>query len=130
VAGTIDEVRAATILIVDDDASLRLLCRINLELEGYRVVEAPTVAAAEEALARGGVDLVLLDVHIGPDDGIALMRSLRRRKHRASVVLFTGSAQLDAETRAEADGVVPKPFRLEELSDVVHGLVRHPEPGR
>ena len=129
-AGTIDEVRAATILIVDDDASLRLLCRINLELEGYRVVEAPTVAAAEETLARGGVDLVLLDVHIGPDDGIALMRSLRRRKHTASVVLFTGSAQLDAETRAEADGVVPKPFRLEELFDVVHGLVRSPEPGR
>jgi two-component system OmpR family response regulator len=130
VAGTIDEVRAATILIVDDDASLRLLCRINLELEGYRVVEAPTVATAEETLARGGVDLVLLDVHIGADDGIALMRSLRRRKHTASVVLFTGSAQLDAETRAEADGVVPKPFRLEELFDVVHGLVRRPEPGR
>jgi two-component system OmpR family response regulator len=130
VAGTIDEVRAATILIVDDDASLRLLCRINLELEGYRVVEAPTVATAEETLARGGVDLVLLDVHIGADDGIALMRSLRRRKHTASGVLFTGSAQLDAETRAEADGVVPKPFRLEELFDVVHGLVRRPEPGR
>jgi two-component system OmpR family response regulator len=130
VPGTIDQVRAATILIVDDDASLRLLCRINLELEGYRVLEAPTVAAAEETLAGGGVDLVLLDVHIGADDGIALMRSLRRRKHTASVVLFTGSAQLDAATRAEADGVVGKPFRLEELFDVVHGLVRRPESGR
>jgi DNA-binding response OmpR family regulator len=58
------------------------------------------------------------------------MRSLRRRKHTASVVLFTGSAQLDADTRAEADGVVAKPFRLEELFDVVHGLVRRPESGR
>jgi two-component system OmpR family response regulator len=130
VPGTIDQVRAATILIVDDDPSLRLLCRINLELEGYRVVEASTVAAAEETLAGRGVDLVLLDVHIGTDDGIALMRSLRRRKHTASVVLFTGSAQLDADTRAEADGVVAKPFRLEELFDVVHGLVRRPESGR
>jgi two-component system phosphate regulon response regulator OmpR len=128
VAGTIHDVRASTILVVDDDASLRLLCRINLELEGYRVVEAPTVADAEEALAGGGVDLVLLDVHVGADDGIALMRSLRRRKHRASVVLFTGSAHLDPETRAEADGVVAKPFRLDELFDVVHGLVR-PEAG-
>jgi DNA-binding response OmpR family regulator len=130
VAGTSDGVSAATILIVDDDASLRLLCRINLELEGYRVVEAPTVAEAEEALAEGGVDLVLLDVHVGPDDGVALMRSLRRRKHTASVVLFTGSAQLDAVTRAEADGIVPKPFRLDELFEVVDGLVRGPEPGR
>jgi two-component system OmpR family response regulator len=130
VAGTIEHIRAGTILVVDDDASLRLLCRVNLELDGYRVVEAPSVAEAEEILAAGGVDLVLLDVHIGLDDGIALMRSLRQRKHTASVVLFTGSAQLDAETRAEADGVVPKPFRLEELLDVVSGLVRRPESGR
>jgi two-component system, OmpR family, response regulator len=130
VAGTIEEIRAATILVVDDDASLRLLCRVNLELEGYRVVEARSAAEAEEALAAGGVDLVLLDVHIGADDGIALMRSLRRRKHTASVVLFTGSAQLDAETRAEADGVVAKPFRLDELLDVVSGLVRPAESGR
>lgn len=129
-AGTIEEIRAATILVVDDDASLRLLCRVNLELEGYRVVEARSAAEAEEALAAGGVDLVLLDVHIGADDGIALMRSLRRRKHTASVVLFTGSAQLDAETRAEADGVVAKPFRLDELLDVVSGLVRPAESGR
>jgi len=130
VAGTIEHIRAGTILVVDDDASLRLLCRVNLELDGYRVVEARSVAEAEEILAAGGVDLVLLDVHIGLDDGIALMRSLRRRKHTASVVLFTGSAQLDPETRAEADGVVPKPFRLEELLDVVSGLVRRPESGR
>ena len=129
-AGTIEHIRAGTILVVDDDASLRLLCRVNLELDGYRVVEARSVAEAEEILAAGGVDLVLLDVHIGLDDGIALMRSLRRRKHTASVVLFTGSAQLDPETRAEADGVVPKPFRLEELLDVVNGLVRRPESGR
>ena len=129
-AGIIEDIGAGTILVVDDDASLRLLCRVNLELDGYRVVEARSAAEAEESLAAGGVDLVLLDVHIGVDDGIALMRSLRQRKHTASVVLFTGSAQLDAETRAEADGVVAKPFRLDELLDVVRGLVRRPESGR
>jgi DNA-binding response OmpR family regulator len=130
VAGTIEQIRAGTILVVDDDASLRLLCRVNLELEGYHVLEARTVAEAEETLAAGRVDLVLLDVHIGADDGIALMRSLRHRKHTASVVLFTGSAQLDAETRTEADGVVAKPFRLDELLGVVNGLVRRAESGR
>jgi DNA-binding response OmpR family regulator len=130
VAGTIEQICAGTILVVDDDASLRLLCRVNLELEGYHVLEARTVAEAEETLAAGRVDLVLLDVHIGADDGIALMRSLRHRKHTASVVLFTGSAQLDAETRTEADGVVAKPFRLDELLGVVNGLVRRAESGR
>ena len=111
-----------TILIVDDDASLRLLCRVNLELDGYNVLEAPSVAAAEDALAADVVDLFLLDVHIGADDGLALMRSLRDREHSAAVVLFTGSAQLDSAAISEADGIVPKPFRLEELLDVVREL--------
>lgn len=114
--------RAPLVLIVDDDEALRLLCRVNLELDGYRVVEAESVASAEEVLAAGAVDLVLLDVHVGADDGVLLMRSLRERGQGPPVVLFTGSARLGAHTIAEADGVVPKPFRLEELLDVVHAL--------
>jgi two-component system, OmpR family, response regulator len=122
---TPDRSRAPTILIVDDDASLRLLCRVNLELEGYNVLEAPSAAAAEDAVAADPIDLFLLDVHIGADDGLALMRSLRAREQDAPVVLFTGSATLDSVTVAEADGVVPKPFRLEQLLDVVRELAPH-----
>ena len=44
-SATADQSGVPTILIVDDDASLRLLCRVNLELEGYNVLEAPSVAA-------------------------------------------------------------------------------------
>lgn len=117
--------RAPLVLIVDDDASLRLLCRVNLELDGYRVEEAQSVAAAEEALAGDGIDLILLDVHVGADNGVDLMRSLRKRGHGAPVVLFTGSARLDQPTIAEADGVVPKPFRLEQLLQVVRSLAPH-----
>jgi DNA-binding response OmpR family regulator len=117
-------VKPPRVLIVDDDASLRLLCRVNLELEGYRIAEAGSVDQAEDALAEGDIDLVLLDVHVGSDDGLALMRSLRDRGGTPPVVLFTGSAHLDAETRREADGVVPKPFQLEELLGVVRTLVR------
>jgi DNA-binding response OmpR family regulator len=111
-----------TVLVVDDDASLRLLCRVNLELDGYRVLEAPTVAEAEEMLLAEPVDVVLLDVHVGPESGIELMRRLRDRGGAPPVVLVTGSARLDADTHAEADGVVGKPFRLEELRDVVRRL--------
>src|SRR5690349_20668690 len=122
VPGTDFQLRQPTILIVDDDASLRLLCRVNLELEGYNALEARSVAAAEDAVAAGEVDLFLLDVHVGADDGLALMRSLRAREHGAPIVIFTGSAVLDAETIAEVDGIVPKPFRPEQLIDVVRGL--------
>ena len=124
-SGTATQQPAPTILIVDDDESLRLLCRVNLELDGYRVLEAPSVADAEAVLAAGAVDLFLLDVHVGADDGIELMRSLRTREHGAPVVLFTGSATLDSETLAEADGIVPKPFRLEQLLAVVRRLAPH-----
>jgi two-component system OmpR family response regulator len=119
-----------TVLIVDDDDSLRLLCRVNLELEGYEVVEARSAAEAEEELAARQVDLVLLDVHIGADDGIALMRSLRDRGFDVPVILFTGSAKLDDAIRAEADGVVPKPFELEELVGEVRRLARNAAAGR
>jgi len=125
VSGTDFQPRAPTILIVDDDASLRLLCRVNLELEGYNVLEARSVAAAESAVAADAVDLFLLDIHVGADDGLELMRSLRARDHGAPVVLFTGSATLDPQTVAEADGIVPKPFRLEQLLDVVRRLAPH-----
>jgi DNA-binding response OmpR family regulator len=111
-----------TVLVVDDDVSLRLLCRVNLELDGYRVLEAPTVAEAEDMLLAEPVDVVLLDVHVGPESGIELMRNLRERGGAPPVVLVTGSARLDAETRAEADGVVGKPFHLDELRDVVRRL--------
>jgi len=53
------------------------------------------------------------------------MRSLRARDHGAPIVLFTGSAVFDAQTMAEADGIVPKPFRLEQLLGVVRRLAPH-----
>ena len=112
-------VKTPTVLVVDDDASLRLLCRVNLELDGYRVLEAPDVAEAERLILAEPVDVVLLDVQVGPESGIELMRTLRERGVAPPVVLVTGSARLDAEIQAEADGVVAKPFRLEELREVV-----------
>jgi len=123
-AATTDTDRQPRVLIVEDDDSLRLLCRINLELEGYRIAEARSIAEAEDVLASDAVALVLLDVHVGADDGIELMRSLRRRGHPAPVVIFSGSAQIDAATSAEADDVVPKPFQLEKLLGVVERFVR------
>ena len=118
-----EDARLRTVLVVDDDASLRLLCRVNLELDGYRVLEAREVSEARDTLRREAVDLVLLDVHIGPASGIELMRSVRDEGRAPPIVLVTGSARLDADTQAEADGVVTKPFRLEELRGIVHRLL-------
>jgi DNA-binding response OmpR family regulator len=110
------------VLVVDDDASLRLLCRINLELDGYNVLEAASVREAEELLLSQEVALLLLDIHVGHESGLDLLRSLKEREGSPPVVLLSGSAQLDSALRAEADGVVPKPFQLEELRSVVQRL--------
>ena len=111
-------------LVVDDDASLRLLCRVNLELEGYRVVEADSLAGAREALGAGGVDGMLLDIHLGDGDGRDLIRSLGA--DRPPVAFFTGSAQADPQLRSLVEGVLPKPFTLDALTETVRRLVTGP----
>ena len=56
-------------LVVDDESAIRFLCRINLELEGFRVLEAATAEEARERLTAEDVDVALVDVHIGSADG-------------------------------------------------------------
>jgi DNA-binding response OmpR family regulator len=107
-----------TVLVVDDDASLRMLCRVNLELEGYRVLEAATVEAAEELLRDEPIDVVLLDVHVGSGNGFALLSQIGSQR----VALFSGSYDADDKRRAQVDAVLRKPFTLAELTETVGRL--------
>jgi DNA-binding response OmpR family regulator len=109
-----------TILVVDDDPSIRLLCRLNLELEGFRVLEAATLAVARGHLERDAIDAVLLDLHVGPEDSSALLRELR--DSGVGVALLTGSVDLPAVDTALVDAVVAKPFSLETLTATVRRL--------
>ncbi len=108
-----------TVLVVDDDASIRLLCRVNLELDGHRVLEAPTVAAARELLETERIDVILLDVHVGPDSGLDLLDHVESLIPRRRVVMLSGTSEISAEVRARVDGVLGKPFRLEDLAAAV-----------
>jgi CheY-like chemotaxis protein len=108
-----------TVLIVDDDPSLRLLCRINLQLEGYAVVEAGNLGEAEHALDNGGVDVVLLDLHLGDEQGSDLVPKIEERGLRGSLALLTGSP---GSTLPEGAAVIPKPFAIEDLTGTVRRL--------
>jgi DNA-binding NtrC family response regulator len=111
------------VLVVDDAPAMRLLCRVNLELEGYRVLEAGTLAAARALIESEPVAVVLLDLHIGNERGDALLAELRLREPRIPVAVVTGSAELDAdERRIEADAVLAKPFTIDALIDTVRAL--------
>jgi two-component system, cell cycle sensor histidine kinase and response regulator CckA len=113
-----------TVLVVDDDDSLRMLCRITLELDGYRVLEAASIEDARTALAAGPVDAILLDLHVGDDDGKQLLTSLGGTRPR--VALFTGSEVINPELRELADAVLSKPLGIERLSETVGRLIEGP----
>jgi DNA-binding NtrC family response regulator len=107
-----------TVLVVDDDDSLRMLCRVNLELEGYRVLEAGTVEQAQRSLREDEVDVLLLDVRIGADNGFAVLS--QRGSER--VALVTGSFDVDEDRRAQVDAVLRKPFTPTDLVETVARL--------
>ena len=116
-----------TVLIVDDDAAIRLLCRVNLELEGIRVVEAAYLDQARAVLAEEPVEVVLLDLHIGSERGLDLLRELRRDRPEIAVALLTGSPQeRSPDEEATADAMISKPFEIEELGRTVRQLAGRP----
>jgi DNA-binding response OmpR family regulator len=111
-----------TVVVADDDSALRMLCRINLELEGYRVLEAQSASELGQHLDSEHVDLVLLDVRLGTDDGREVARELRGERPEVAIAFFTGSAPVEEHVGSVADGVLPKPFSLDELSEIVQRL--------
>ncbi len=111
----------AQVLVVEDDAALRMLIRVNLELDGFAVREASTVGEAEAAIAAQRPDVVLLDVHLGLDDTDGLLDDLRVQG--IPVALVTGSVDA-AEYRDRADAVVGKPFVPQDLVDIARRLAR------
>jgi DNA-binding response OmpR family regulator len=116
--------KGPVVLVVDDEPAIRFLCRVNLELDGYQVVEAGTLADARHMIELEPVALVLLDMHLGLERGSALLEELRHREPRIPVVIVTGSAEVHAGERpTDADAVLGKPFTIDELMSTVQGLV-------
>jgi two-component system KDP operon response regulator KdpE len=112
------------VVVADDDEAMRLLCRVNLELEGFRVLEAESEAEIEELVRGEHVVLVLLDVHLGREDGIEIARTMRTQHPDVPLAFLTGSVHIGERTAAVSDGAISKPFSLEELIGTVHRLAR------
>jgi len=118
----VNAVTGPTVLVVEDDDSMRLLCRVNLELEGYRVLEAEKVSTAQELIRSEPIDLVLLDVHVRGEEGYGLIEIIRGTGANMRVAVMSGTTEVSPERRALADAVLAKPFKLEELMSTVKRL--------
>ena len=110
------------VLVVEDEEALRLLCRVNLELVGHTVTEAGSLAEARDALEAEVPDVVLLDLHLGHEDGLELLDEIEALDVASRVVLFSGSSEVGPELRARVGGVLGKPFALESLNAAVGGV--------
>ena len=106
-------------LVVEDDASLRFLCRVNLELDGFRIEEAATLEAARAAFAAERPALVVLDLMLGTVEAGDLLDELRA--DGVPVVLLSGL--VDVERFADrASAVLAKPFDPASLTDAARSL--------
>jgi two-component system alkaline phosphatase synthesis response regulator PhoP len=111
-----------------------MLCD-NLTLEGYHAEHVLTGPRAIERMARGGIDLLILDIMLPGCDGFEVLRQLRERgDHTPVLVLSARSADEDRIRGLElaADDYLTKPFNLRELLLRVEALLRRqpaPTPG-
>jgi len=112
-----------TVLVVDDDAAIRFLCRVNLELDGWAVHEAGALDQARLALAANPIDVVVLDVHVGADSGLDFIAEVRELNPGVPVVLLTGSVGSPDLEGVDVDAVISKPFTLDQLTGTVGRLV-------
>jgi len=123
-----------TVLVVDDEAPIRLLCRVNLEAEGMTVLEAADGDRGLE-LARAELpDVILLDVMMPGRSGWEVAEELLADETTSEIPIIFLTAR--AEIRDRAKGIdlggvdyVTKPFNPVELAPLVQDLVRRVEGG-
>jgi DNA-binding response OmpR family regulator len=117
----------STILIVEDDPTMRQGLQDNLEIEGYRVLGVGTVREARQQMRTKAPDLVILDLTLPDGDGIGLCRALRDDGFVQPVLMLTARGEeVDKVLGLEvgADDYVVKPFGLRELLARVRAHLR------
>jgi two-component system KDP operon response regulator KdpE len=115
-----------TVLVVEDDTSLRRALRTSLKARGFEVLEAPTAEEGLLLVADDRPDVVLLDLGLPDLDGIEALRRMRSFSDVPVVVLTARDRQHDKieALDAGADDYVTKPFDVEELLARVRATLR------
>jgi two-component system KDP operon response regulator KdpE len=117
------------ILVVDDEERIVRFIRLNLEQDGFQVVEAFTGKQAMEKLRQALPDLILLDVMLPDLDGFEVLRMLREN-HDVPIIMLTAKTEEDDRVRGlelGADDYVTKPFSPRELVSRVRAVLRRTE---
>ncbi len=119
------------VLIVDEDREARASLAAHLERSGYRITTASSGGGMQRALERARIDLVVLDVNLGEDDGLRLCRSLRAGGDLPFIILAQRADEVDRILGLEmgADDYLAKPVNSRELLARMRNILRRVNGG-
>jgi two-component system OmpR family response regulator len=117
------------LLIVDDDADIRVLLAEQLGRAGYQVSTAADGMQMRKVLEREHVDLIVLDLNLPHEDGLTLCRDLRARSSTPVIMLTARAEPIDRVLGLEmgADDYLAKPFEPRELLARIRNVLRRTE---
>src|SRR5712691_9558552 len=108
----------ACVLVVDDDVGIRESAAMALEKVGHRTLQAGDAASAQQLLREHRVDVVVSDIYMPGEDGLALLQSVSERRDPPRVILMTARGTIETTALAQRAGAfdyLAKPFDLGEL---------------
>jgi DNA-binding response OmpR family regulator len=119
-----------TVLVVDDEPTIREIVVTYLKRDGYRTLEAADGDRARELIETERPDLVVLDLMLPGTDGLELCRRIRAGSHLPVIMLTARGEESDRIVGLElgADDYVTKPFSPRELAARVRTVLRRAEP--
>ncbi|MDP6180375.1 MAG: response regulator [Desulfatiglandales bacterium] len=124
-----DEVQ--TILVVDDEKSMREFLEIMLAKEGYQIFLAASGEEAFQILERKKLDLIVTDIRMKDIDGIEVLKKAKGRSPKTMVVMVSAFASAETAVEAMKEGAydyMQKPFKVEELKKIVKDAIRSKRP--
>ncbi len=107
-----------SILIVDDEESIRFSLKGGLEDEGYHTLLAANGEEAVQVIERNEIDLILLDIWMPGKDGLQILEELNKSGYRIPVIIMTGHGSIDTDVRATRLGAldfIEKPLDLNKI---------------
>ncbi len=120
---TLPLVSQATLLIVDDEESLRYILTELFEADGVRCLTAPDGSQGLEIISKeNSIDAIICDINMPQMDGLAFLEALRERGYNTPLIFLTGYGDRNSIIRALKNGAfdfIDKPFDLKKIHDSV-----------
>ncbi len=118
----------AKILLVDDEASIRMALKEILEYESHTVIESPDAVAGLKALSQETFDLVITDIKMPKVDGLEFLQQIKEHGHEMPVVMITGHGTIDTAVDSIKKGAfdfIQKPLDLNRVLVTVRNATQN-----